>query len=132
MSYWSIAFPGSAEYVHEVRWWTQKALGAVPGVELVVLVASELATNAILHTASGEPGGMFTLHLAMFTNRWQVRVDDQGGPKTPQRAVVGEDQDEAGRGLTVVAALSSTWGFVGDEYARGVWADVLMPSEETA
>lgn len=127
MPYYSATFPGSKECVHEARKWTQHKLGGAQGTDDVVLVASELATNAIRHTASGLPGGTFTLHLASLSNRWRVRVDDAGGPDEPRVQAVDDDEDEAGRGLVMVAGLSSAWGFVGDQYARGVWAEVPMP-----
>lgn len=128
MSYFSFSFHGRPEYIHEVRCWTAKSLGDLPGVDDVVLIASELATNAIQHTVSGEPGGTFTLHLATFTDRWQVRVDDQGGSTFPHVLAADERQDdEAGRGLSLVAALANTWGVLGDQYARAVWAEVLFP-----
>jgi anti-sigma regulatory factor (Ser/Thr protein kinase) len=125
MSYVSIYFPGEAVYLSEVRRFTAKVLGDVPGVDDVVQIASELAANAILHTASGEEGGTFTLHLATFSDRWQVRVDDQGGETFPSVCTAGED-DGAGRGLAVVAALSRCWGVLGDSYSRAVWASDIQ------
>lgn len=93
MSYWSRSFPGSAEHLAEVRQFTAAVLGDRPGVDLVVLAASELAGNAILHSASGGPGGQFVVHIAAFADRWQVRVDDAGGPETPR--IVTESCDPA-------------------------------------
>jgi len=127
MPYYCITLPGSREYVHEARAWTEHVLGESQGADDVVLVASELATNAIRHTASGLPGGTFTLRLAAFTNRWRVRVDDAGGATEPQIQTVVDDEDEVGRGLAMVASLSSTWGVLGDCNARGVWAEIPIP-----
>lgn len=131
MSYTSIHFPGSADYLRAVRRFTRTVVGDVPGVRDVVQVANELAANAILHTASGEEGGTFVLHLATFTNRWQVRVDDMGGMGVPRMCTASEE-DEAGRGLTLVAALSESWGVLGDCYARAVWAEISKPEEVMA
>jgi hypothetical protein len=89
VSYWSRSFPGLAECLAEVRQFTQMVLGDGPGSDLVVLAVSELAGNAIVHTASGEPGGQFVVHLAAFADRWQVRVDDQGAPGDPRIVVPG-------------------------------------------
>ncbi|WP_194911441.1 ATP-binding protein [Catenulispora rubra] len=127
MSHYSITLSGSAECVHEVRVWVRSRLGENPGVDDVVLVASELVTNAIRHSASGRPGGAFTLHLSVFTDRWHVRVDDAGGLNVPRIQAVDDDQDEAGRGLAMVASLSLRWGVFGDYRARGVWAEVPIP-----
>jgi serine/threonine-protein kinase RsbW len=88
-------------------------LGDSDSAHTAALVADELAGNAIKHTASGEPGGEFVLRLARFGDRCRVRVDDQGGPKTPS-VCAAEDVDEAGRGVD------------GDERARSVWADIAF------
>ncbi|GAA1959058.1 ATP-binding protein [Catenulispora subtropica] len=134
MSYWSRSFPGAAECLAEVRHFTQMVLGNAPGADLVVLAISELAGNAIVHTASGEPGGQFVVHLAAFADRWQVRVDDEGAPSDPRIVVAGLDEDgvaswdaEAGRGLAMVAAISEKWGVLGDSRARAVWAEIPYP-----
>jgi anti-sigma regulatory factor (Ser/Thr protein kinase) len=83
MTYWSRSFDGIPECVPEVREHTRQVLGDRRGADVVELVASELAGNAIRHSDSGEPGGQFTVHLATFADRWQVRVDDEGGPRVP-------------------------------------------------
>lgn len=155
MSYWSRSFPGLPECLGEVRRFTQMVLGDAPGADLVVLAVSELAGNAIVHTASGAPGGQFVVHLAAFADRWKVRVDDAGSPTEP-RVVVGalaqgagsdvdfadsdsdsdadsdtdsyaESEAESGRGLAMVAAVSRKWGVLGDRYARAVWAEIPYP-----
>jgi serine/threonine-protein kinase RsbW len=141
MSYWSRSFQGIAECLAEVRQFTAAVLGDRPGVDLVVLAASELAGNAILHSASGDPGGQFVVHIAAFADRWQVRVDDAGGagvPRVCDTAGPGVDHGtvvdlpESGRGLALVAALSRNWGVLGDEYSRAVWAEIPHPRGEAA
>lgn len=132
MSYWSRSFPGLAENLSEVRQFTEMVLGDAPGAELVVMAVSELAGNAIVHTASGAVGGQFVVHLAAFSNRWQVRVDDEGSPTVPRVVVDGIQEDsewdcESGRGLAMVAAISRKWGVLGDEFARAVWAEIPYP-----
>jgi anti-sigma regulatory factor (Ser/Thr protein kinase) len=132
MSYWSRSFPGLAENLAEVRQFTEMVLGGAPGTELVVLAVSELAGNAIVHTASGTPGGQFAVRLATFADRWQVRVDDEGSPTEPHVVVDGTDEDaewdcESGRGLAMVAAISQKWGVLGDRCARAVWAEIPYP-----
>ncbi|WP_194906244.1 ATP-binding protein [Catenulispora rubra] len=140
MSYWSKTFDGRPEHVSEVRKFTRKVIGDYKGADLVELVASELAGNAVRHSDSGEPGGQFTLHLATFPNRWQVRVDDAGGPRElhvcePKPIESIDDLDafgdevEAGRGLALVAAVSSQWGVLGDQAGRAVWVEILKPRE---
>lgn len=143
MTYWSRSFDGIPECVPEVREHTRKLLGGCRGADVVELVASELAGNAIRHSDSGEPGGRFTVHLATFADRWQVRVDDEGGQRVPhicQQLPIESVEDldyfgtevEAGRGLALVAAVSSAWGVLGGHAARAVWAEIVMPGEATA
>lgn len=125
MDIWSKEFAGRPECLAEARRFTYAVLGECDGAHTVALVADELAGNAIKHTASGGPGGEFVLRLAVLGDRCRVRVDDQGGPTAPS-VRAAEDDDEAGRGLTIVAMLCSRWGVDGDERARSVWADVAF------
>ena len=132
MSYWSRSFPGLPEHLGEVRRFTQMVLGDAPGTELVVMAVSELAGNAIVHTASGAPGGQFVVHLAAFADRWKVRVDDQGSLSEPHVVVdpIAEDAEwdsESGRGLAMVASISQKWGVIGGRCARAVWAEIPYP-----
>jgi len=138
VSYWSKTFDGRPECVSEAREFTRETIGDDGGVDLVELVASELAGNAVRHSDSGKPGGQFTLHLATFLDRWQVRVDDAGGPRVPQVCEPKPiesiddldafgDEVEAGRGLALVASVSSKWGVLGDQSGRAVWVEILIP-----
>ena len=132
MSYWSRSFPGRPEHLGEVRRFTQMVLGDAPGTELVVMAVSELAGNAIVHTASGAPDGQFVVHLAAFADRWKVRVDDEGSPSEPRVVVDAIEEDpewdsESGRGLAMVASISRKWGVIGDRCARAVWAEIPYP-----
>jgi histidine kinase-like protein len=132
MTYWSRSFPGLPEHLGEVRRFTQMVLGDAPGTELVVMAVSELAGNAIVHTASGAPDGQFVVHLAAFADRWKVRVDDEGSPSEPRvvvDAIVDDPEwdSESGRGLAMVASISRKWGVIGDRCARAVWAEIPYP-----
>lgn len=110
MPYWSQTFPGQAACLSEVRRFTTVALGDLPGVDAVELVVSELTGNAIQHTASGWPGGHFTLHLAALKDYWLVRVDDDGGVNEPQLRCAYVGEDETGRGLALVSELRRPHG----------------------
>lgn len=131
MSYWATTFDGLPERLSDVRQHALKVLGDVPGIDDVVLVISELAANAIRHSVSGDPGGSFTLHLVEFADAWHVRVEDMGGPSSPKPGRP-DDDEEAGRGLPVVAALARAWGVVGDQNGRAVWAEVAFPVAKAA
>jgi len=128
-SYSTRTFQGLPEQVADVREFVCRVIGDVDGVDDVVLVASELAANAIQHSASGEAGGSFMVQVVEFSGAWHIRVDDQGDPHHFEPESVRED-DEAGRGLPVVAALSIAWGVIGDSSGRTVWADIPYPKDD--
>jgi anti-sigma regulatory factor (Ser/Thr protein kinase) len=80
-----------------------------PVADELVLLGSELATNAIMHSSSGEPGGTFAVRAELRHGDYAwLEVEDQGGDWTAR-----EDQDdEHGRGLAIVAAIAGdgNWG----------------------
>lgn len=143
MAYWSRSFEGLPEHLAVVREFTRTVIGESEGADLVELVASELAGNAIRHSESGRPEGQFTLHIATFLNRWHVRVDDNGGTTEPHVCTppvikkakdldrYGDEEVENGRGLALVEAVSSRWGVYGDKESRAVWAEIRIPGKDT-
>lgn len=131
-SYRTRTFEGLPEQVAEVREFVHWAVGdLVDGVDDVVLVASELAGNAIRHSLSGSPGGSFVLELAEFQDAWHVRVTDQGGSSNPASGPAAE-ADEAGRGLLIVIAVARAGGVIGDSTGRTVWAEIPYPKDDIA
>ncbi|KUJ66638.1 hypothetical protein ACZ90_34680 [Streptomyces albus subsp. albus] len=84
------------------------------------LVVSELFTNAVRHTSSDE----VRCELRVYGGRLRLEVADQGCARTEPRArTVGADQ-EGGRGLMLVEALSTSWGVRANPSGPGrvVWA----------
>jgi serine/threonine-protein kinase RsbW len=115
------SYPGRADQVPRVRAFLARGLDGCPAAADAVLMADELAANAVLHTHSGEPSGVFTVHVEICDGQWaHVGVEDEGGP-TPPRLRTNGDGDEGGQGLRIVAALADTWGVTGDVVARTVW-----------
>ncbi|MQY34293.1 hypothetical protein SRB17_22590 [Streptomyces sp. RB17] len=90
-----------------------------------VLVTSELVTNALVHAA----GERIACRLHGTADRIRVEVEDQdGGPTLPAALRPGPD-DQHGRGLFLVDALSRDWGVtpVSGRPAHVVWAE--LPSD---
>ena len=54
-------------------------LGGCPQADEAILVASEFATNAVMHSASRH-GGAFTLRAEVGQDRLRIEVEDGGGP----------------------------------------------------
>jgi anti-sigma regulatory factor (Ser/Thr protein kinase) len=84
----------------------------------VILCASELAANAVLHSHSRLPGGTFTIRVRVNPgDHAQIEVEDNGGPWTARM------RDGAGHhGLDIVNALATDWGIDDNHAARTIWA----------
>ena len=93
-------------------------LGGGPQADEAVLVASEFATTAVLHSASRH-GGTFTLRAEVGQNRLRIEVEDAGGPWRG-----GPKEDGRPHGFDVVAAIAGlgNWGIGGDDRRRVAWA----------
>ncbi|GAA1293947.1 hypothetical protein Psi02_42340 [Planotetraspora silvatica] len=113
-------FLGSPASVTEARRFVTAFLRDWPCLEAAELIVSELATNAVRHSASGRFGGRFMVTIRVVSNGLWLGVLDEGGPHSPQLSA-GSD-DEGGRGLMLVSALAAQWGVCGDEHGRTVWA----------
>ena len=87
----------------------------------VVLVASELIGNALVHTG-------ISAHADLAVS-WEVDVDAvtvavrDNSPRLPQRRATGETEI-SGRGLTIVAAIADEWGVRRSGQGKQVWARV--------
>jgi KaiC/GvpD/RAD55 family RecA-like ATPase len=86
-------------------------------VDDAVLVASELATNAVVHSRTA-----FTIWLRRDGNRVRVAVRD-GNDAEP---ALGDPSELAlgGRGLSLVASVSDDWGCEPVRSGKTVWADL--------
>ena len=56
------AFPGRADQITRARDFTKRSLGSSPVADDAVLLVSELATNALEHTMTGN-GGQFEVTI---------------------------------------------------------------------
>ncbi|QRX97465.1 ATP-binding protein [Streptomyces sp. A1-5] len=89
----------------------------------VELVVTELFTNAVRHTDSEKVGCEITLVGAHI----RIEITDEGGLcASAPHARPGTLDQEGGRGLLLVCALSESWGTRPDDSGRGqvVWADL--------
>lgn len=95
-----------------------------PHLESAKLVASELVTNAVRH--GGMDAGAIDVEIVMIDG---VRLEvSQAAHAGFVHSIRRPDLDEAtGRGLMIVAAVSSEWGI--EESTGKVWAVFGEPSE---
>jgi anti-sigma regulatory factor (Ser/Thr protein kinase) len=123
-------FTNELRSVTDARRYVLGGLGDVaPDVsESVAVMISELAANAVRHTASD-----FTVTVDRGPSELRVAVTDSGpgSPtvRTPQRT------EPSGRGLQLVNALAAAWGVIPSSTATGktVWFTIaLQPSVDEA
>ncbi|MFD0884747.1 ATP-binding protein [Streptosporangium algeriense] len=91
----------------------------------VVLLVSEVVTNAVVHTASSDPGGKVTIKVALDGNRVYVEVTDDGSNEVPMPRAP-DDLGTGGRGLWLVEALSDSWGARMEQGSTSVWMYVSL------
>jgi Histidine kinase-like ATPase domain len=108
---WRRVFPGRREELSELRRWLKSLLPECTARDDVLIVASELAANAILHTASGRDGWL-AVEITWHGPVVRVAVADGGAPQGPR--AIDDPGSESGRGLMVVAGLSARTGVCGD------------------
>ncbi|MFF9350564.1 ATP-binding protein [Streptomyces sp. NPDC014734] len=124
------ALPAHPESVAGARRLTRSRLGEwrldEDTHEAAVLIVSELVTNAVVHTRSAR----VLCELRCLDRRLRIAVQDQGhqpgGPRLCRTA-----DDEHGRGLLLVDAMSSSWGsrYAGFGSGRIVWAELPHGAE---
>ncbi|MFR9722820.1 ATP-binding protein [Streptomyces sp. MS19] len=90
--------------------------------DAVLLVVSELVTNAVLHSG----GERVVCRVEARADLLRVEVADEGdGPGGGRTSLVRAD-DECGRGLLLLDALASRWGVVSPDASGGctVWSEI--------
>jgi serine/threonine-protein kinase RsbW len=122
----SVTFPGLAAIVPSARRFVRGVLAASPRADEMELVACELITNAIKHTASGDDGGTFTVRVRTGTGWARVEVSDASTGQWYPRDDRGAE-DEYGRGLAIVAALAEKFGHDATPTGQTLWAEVHWP-----
>jgi anti-sigma regulatory factor (Ser/Thr protein kinase) len=99
-----------------------------PLVQDAVLIASELAANAIRHAhpAAGEPGSLSELTWWHEGHQLTCVVTDACG--RPPVLAPPDPTAESGRGLQIVDAVAAAWGWTPlGSHAKAVWAALWLP-----
>jgi anti-sigma regulatory factor (Ser/Thr protein kinase) len=117
--------PGTSQAASIARQLALQLLGARhPATDTVMLLVSELVTNAIVHSRSGVPGGTLTLALCPGAAGVLIQVCDAGGPSEPCLSAVPAEGAEHGYGLLLVDALADSWGTLSSPEGRVTWCRV--------
>jgi anti-sigma regulatory factor (Ser/Thr protein kinase) len=106
---WVHVFPARAEQVRHARKLLALALEDCPMADEIVLCLSEFARNSVLHSASREPGGVFTVRAEIHHGeRVHIEVRDDGGPWRERLAPADRTH-----GLDIVRAVAAECGVDG-------------------
>jgi anti-sigma regulatory factor (Ser/Thr protein kinase) len=125
-------FNGHPDQVLLARQFVVSALAEdSPIREMARLLVSEVATNAVRHTASGTAEGGFRVSYELRDDRLRVEVYDAGSLTTPQRRA-HDLEAPGGRGLELLDALASRWGTLGGPEGRGSGSSWISASAEAA
>jgi anti-sigma regulatory factor (Ser/Thr protein kinase) len=102
------------------QWKVQEA------ADTVLLVVSELVTNALVHTQ-----GPVSLDLVLRGDRVRVSVSDSS-PRAPAKPVIVDWESTGGRGLLLIEAMSDAFGSVPVAGGKQVWSEITVPHHESA
>jgi anti-sigma regulatory factor (Ser/Thr protein kinase) len=120
----SRSFPARPSSIREARSFTERALaGTDPEtLESIVLMVSELATNAVRHA-----GSEFRVDIGSEDGAVRVVVADRGVGVPVMRAPTHEEP--TGRGLRIIDRLSDAWGTADGTTGTEVWFVVRVGAE---
>jgi anti-sigma regulatory factor (Ser/Thr protein kinase) len=120
-----VTIAGLPERVAVARRFTAAVLGREhPACETAVLLVSELVTNSVRHSASGQPGQTVTVAVLDCGGAVLVQVTDQRGAMVPAPRPGVSGTESGGRGLYLVDSLAARWGFERDGDHTVIWFEL--------
>jgi len=126
-SYYAGTYPGRPDQVRRVRAEVAKHLAGCPAADDAILIVSEIASNAILHSDSKDE--FFTIRVQAYPDYVWMECEDLGGEwhRKP-------DGDRP-HGLDIIHALigPDNWGVeITGDGNRVVWVRLELPQEREA
>ncbi len=104
---------------------TLRSWNVTQQTDSVLLIVSELVTNALVHTQ-----GEVRLDLTLAGERLRVAVSDSS-PRAPVKPTSVDWEVTGGRGLLLVEAVSSSWGAVPLSGGKQVWGEVVLAQRDS-
>ena len=117
-------FPGDPRALRTARHWIHATLNGHPRSDDAALILTELGTNALTHTASGDGVGSFHVTLTVSELTTTIAVTDAGHSKTAPEVQHPPLNATHGRGLGMVAALADSVTVQGNDSGRTIIAEL--------
>ncbi|MFE3737967.1 ATP-binding protein [Streptomyces sp. NPDC059134] len=119
--------PDPAEVGRARRWARSRLVGSglgddEPVAETLILLISELVTNAVVHT--GCPAVLRMLFGSGAAEAGTVRVEVADISACPPRPRHAAGEDTNGRGLELVDGLADRWGWQPEGAGKRIWCEV--------
>uniref|UniRef100_UPI003F497C76 ATP-binding protein n=1 Tax=Nonomuraea bangladeshensis TaxID=404385 RepID=UPI003F497C76 len=115
-------FHASLSELQHVRRYVKGLMSGHPAADDAIMAVSELAANAIEHSASADSGG-FTVQVTHLEGAVRIAVHDAGGPEQPKLVHSSLDTTR-GRGLFIVDSISRRWGVAQGAARATVWCEI--------
>ncbi|MGD9483645.1 ATP-binding protein [Streptomyces sp. TRM70308] len=116
---WELLLPGIPEEVSRARRWTREVLSACACADDAALIVTELAANAVTHTASPA----FRVTICRTDEAVTLAVTDTGHTATTRPHVThADDASTHGRGLHIAATLATDLTVTRHDYGHTVTA----------
>ncbi|WP_232788900.1 ATP-binding protein [Streptomyces odonnellii] len=127
--------PDPAEVGRARRWARSRLVGSgigddEPVAETLILLISELVTNAVVHT--GCPAVLRMRFRPGGAEAGTVRVEVADASACPPRPRHAEGDDTNGRGLELVDGLADRWGWQPEGAGKRIWCEVDRLAPERA
>jgi anti-sigma regulatory factor (Ser/Thr protein kinase) len=116
----SATFPRQDRSAPMARYFVTEVIGQHPAADDVVLLASELVTNTLIHARDATA---VTVTVAITAAFIRVEVHNDGRTGIPHWRDAGS-QSEDGRGFQIVNALAERWGFTREQDRTCCWFEV--------
>lgn len=126
-------FPAHARQIAAVRRFVADAIAGFAAMDDVVLLTSEVATNAVVHGSpdDGSDAQLTVVVRRRLPGRVRVEISDYGIPSAEgnaPRLVEASSIDEGFRGLALVDDLATAWGSTSETNGgHRVWFEVVAP-----